>query len=48
VKASVGTGEINAKPFGESHGGLFRSLQKSGSGKYKLVAHVGAGELTLK
>jgi hypothetical protein len=24
VKASVSTGEINAKPFGESHGGLFR------------------------
>jgi hypothetical protein len=48
VKASVSTGEINAKPFGESHGGLFRSFEKSGSGKYKLVAHVGAGELTLK
>ncbi len=48
VKASVSTGEINAKPFGESHGGLFRSFEKSGSGKYKLVAHVGAGDLTLK
>ena len=48
VKASVSTGEINAKPFGESHGGLFRSFEKSGSGKYTLVAHVGAGELTLK
>jgi hypothetical protein len=48
VKASVSTGEINAKPFGESHGGLFRSFEKSGSGKYKLVVHVGAGELTLK
>ena len=48
VKASVSTGEINAKPFGESHGGLFRSFEKSGGGKYKLVAHVGAGDLTLK
>jgi hypothetical protein len=47
VQASVTTGDIDAKPFGESHGGLFRSFEKSGSGKYKLVAHVGAGELTL-
>jgi hypothetical protein len=36
------------EPFGESHGGLFRSFRKSGTGKYKLVAHVGAGELTLR
>jgi hypothetical protein len=47
VQASVTTGDIDAKPFGESHGGLFRSFEKSGSGKYKLLAHVGAGELTL-
>jgi hypothetical protein len=25
-----------------------RSYKKSGNGKYKLVAHVGAGDLTLK
>lgn len=48
VAASVMTGEIEAEPFGESHGGLFRSFHKSGTGKYKLVAHVGAGELTLR
>ena len=47
VQASVTTGDIDAKAFGESHGGLFRTFEKSGSGKYKLVAHVGAGELTL-
>lgn len=47
VQASVTTGDIDAKPFGESHGGLFRSFEKSGNGKYKLVAHVGAGELIL-
>jgi hypothetical protein len=47
VQASVNSGEIEAKPFGESRGGLFRSFKKSGTGKYKLVAHVGAGELTL-
>jgi hypothetical protein len=48
VEASVTTGDIEAAPFGESHGGLFRSFEKSGSGRYKLVAHVGAGDLTLK
>jgi hypothetical protein len=47
VQASVTTGDIDAKAFGESHGGLFRSFEKPGGGKYKLVAHVGAGELTL-
>ncbi len=48
VAASVTSGEIDAEPFGESHGGLFRSFHKSGTGKYKLVAHVGAGQLTLQ
>jgi len=47
VKASVSSGEIDAKPFGESHGGLFRSLEKYGNGKYKLRAYVGAGRLSL-
>jgi len=48
VDASVVTGELEAAPFGESHGGLFRSFEKSGNGKYKLHAHVGAGDLTLR
>jgi hypothetical protein len=48
VEASVTTGDIEAAPFGESRGGLFRSFERSGSGKYKLIAHVGAGDLTLK
>jgi hypothetical protein len=48
VDASVTTGSILANPFGESRGGLFRSFEKFGGGKYKLVAHVGAGDLTLK
>ena len=47
VDASVNAGDVEASPFGESHGGLFRSFKKSGSGKYKLHAHVGAGDLTL-
>jgi hypothetical protein len=48
VDASVMSGDLEAAPFGESHGGLFRSFEKSGSGRYKLHAHVGAGELTLR
>ena len=48
VEASVIAGDISASPFGEDHGGLFRSFHKSGPGKYTLYAHVTAGDLTLK
>jgi hypothetical protein len=48
VEASVTAGDIDASPFGEMHGGLFRSFKKLGSGKLTLYAHVGAGDLTLK
>ena len=48
VDASVNSGGLEAPPFGEDHGGLFRSFQKSGNGKYRLHAHVGAGDLTLR
>jgi hypothetical protein len=48
VDASVTSGGLEAPPFHEDHGGLFRSFQKSGNGKYKLHAHVGAGDLTLR
>jgi hypothetical protein len=48
VDASVLTGDLEAPPFHESHGGLFRSFEKHGSGKYALHAHVGAGDLTLR
>lgn len=48
VDASVTSGGLEAPPFGEDHGGLFRSFRKSGNGKYKLHAHVGAGDLTLR
>jgi hypothetical protein len=47
VDASVTAGDLEATSFGESHGGLFRSFHKDGPGKYRLRAHVGAGELTL-
>jgi len=48
VEASVVAGDISASPFGEDHGGLFRSFHKSGPGKYTLYAHVTAGDLVLK
>jgi hypothetical protein len=48
VDASVISGGIEAPPFGEDHGGLFRSFHKNGNGKYKLHAHVGAGDLSLR
>ena len=47
VDASVNAGDVEAVPFGESHSGLFRSFKKSGSGKYQLHAHVGAGDVSL-
>ncbi|MGB7282204.1 MAG: hypothetical protein WBE13_08090 [Candidatus Acidiferrum sp.] len=48
VDASVYSGGLEASPFGESHGGLFRSFHKEGNGPYQLHAHVGAGDLTLQ
>lgn len=48
VDASVYSGGLEASPFGESHGGLFRSFHREGNGKYHLHAHVGAGDLTLQ
>jgi len=48
VDASVTSGGLEAPPFHEDHGGLFRSFQKSGNGRYRLHAHVGAGDLTLR
>lgn len=48
VDAGVWSGDLEARPFGESHGGLFRSFSKSGSGKYRLHAHLLAGDLTLE
>lgn len=48
VYASVTSGGLEASPWGEDHGGLFRSFHKVGNGKYKLHAHVGAGDLNLR
>lgn len=48
VDASVSSGELDARPFDVEKGGLFRSFERSGPGKYRLHAHVGAGELDLR
>ncbi len=48
VDASVTSGGLDAHPFGISKGGLFRSFSKEGNGRYRLHAHVGAGQLTLE
>jgi hypothetical protein len=46
--ASSNASGIEASPFDEPHGGLFRSFEKRGTGKHTLRAHVGAGDLTLR
>jgi hypothetical protein len=46
--ASVMTGSIEASAFGVSKGGLFRSFEQHGSGKYHLHAHVMTGEIDLR
>ncbi len=48
VDASVNSGELDVSPFSVSKGGLFRSFDQSGPGKYRVYAHVGAGQLDLR
>lgn len=48
VDASVFTGEVDAAAFDETHGGLFRKFHHDGQGTYRLNAHVGAGQITLR
>jgi phage baseplate assembly protein gpV len=47
VDATVRAGEISARPFGKTTGGLFRSLHWQGGGKYTLNAKLTAGDLKL-
>jgi sarcosine oxidase gamma subunit len=47
VDASVHAGDLNAAPFGESKGGLFRSFNWNGPGKHRLHIHLGAGDINL-
>jgi hypothetical protein len=45
---SVMTGSIEASAFDVSKDGLFRSFEQHGPGKYRLHAHVLAGEIELR
>ena len=46
--ASVVAGSVEASAFNISKGGLFRSFQEQGPGKYRLHAHVTTGEVDLR
>jgi hypothetical protein len=48
VDASVTAGDINAPAFGGTKGGLFRSLNWKGPGKYRLHVHLTAGDVNLR
>jgi hypothetical protein len=47
VDLSVRFGDLNAGPWAVSKGGIARSFHQSRAGKYKLHAHVGAGDLNI-
>ena len=48
IDMSVKAGEVDAEIFGDSKGGLFRSFSRESNGKYRLHAHVGAGQLNAR
>jgi hypothetical protein len=48
VDASVIAGDLDGGPFSEYKDGLFRSFEAEGKGRYRLHAHVGAGDLRLE
>lgn len=48
VRTWVTSGALDATPFDVHKGGLFRSFDKNGPGKYRLHAHVGAGQIELR
>ncbi len=47
AEANVYSGKLEAEPFGVNTGGLLRSMDKSGKGKWRLYARVMAGKLTV-
>lgn len=47
-EASVTAGSLAASAFNVEKGGLFRSFEQSGHGKYRLRAHVMTGEIQLR
>jgi hypothetical protein len=48
VDLSVRFGDVNGTQFGDPKGWIGNSVRKSGNGKYKLHAHVMAGDLVLR
>jgi len=48
VDLSVKFGDVSGAQFGDPRGWLGNSVRKEGSGKYRLHAHVMAGDLVLK
>jgi hypothetical protein len=48
VDMSVNAGEVDAEIFGDSKGGLFRTISRDTGGKYRLHAHVGTGQLSVR
>ena len=48
VSASVTSGSLTATAFDVAKGGLFRSFEWTGPGKYRVRAHVGTGDLQLR
>ena len=48
VDMSVNAGQVDAEIFGDSKGGLFRSISRETAGKYRLHAHVGTGQLSVR
>jgi hypothetical protein len=48
VEASVRAGDLNARPFNVSKGGLMRSFKWTGPGSYSLAVKLFAGDLTLR
>lgn len=48
VSASVTSGSLTAAAFDVAKGGLFRSFERTGPGKYRVRVHVGTGDLQLR
>ena len=48
VDLKVRFGDVSGSQFGDPKGWLGNSLRRDGNGKYRLHAHVFAGDLTLR
>lgn len=48
VDGSVSSGQLAAGAFAVNKDGLFRSFDRDGPGKFRLHAHVGAGQINLR